>query len=303
MSRMSAFLSVGECMVEMAPAADGLYRLGFAGDTFNTAWYARRCLPRSWSVGFASAIGSDGMSDDMAAFIEREGVETSALRRIEDRTVGLYLIRLTDGERSFSYWRGQAAARSLADDPDWLAATFRGRDIVHFSGITLAILPPSGREALCHALATARGAGTRIAFDTNIRPRLWESREALESALLDGAAVSDVILPSFDEERDAFGDASPEETIERYRARGASTVVVKNGAEPIVARSGDRNVTVAPPREAEVVDTTAAGDSFAAAFLSAEAQGAALETAVERAAALSARVIERRGALAPDLFD
>ncbi len=299
---MSAFLSVGECMVEIAPAEGGLYRLGFAGDTFNTAWYARRCLPRSWSVGFASAIGSDGMSEDMAAFIEREGLEISALRRIEGRTVGLYLIRLTDGERSFSYWRGQSAARSLADDPEWLAEQFRGRDIVHFSGITLAILPPAGRDALCGALAAARRAGTRIAFDTNIRPRLWEGGEALRSALLAGASVSDVILPSFDEERDAFGDASPEATIERYRALGASTVVVKNGADPILARSGERTVTVPPPPDAEVVDTTAAGDSFAAAFLAAEAQGAMLRTAVERAAALSAKVIERRGALAPDFF-
>ena len=38
----SRFLSIGECMIEMALQEDGRYAMGYAGDTFNTAWYARR---------------------------------------------------------------------------------------------------------------------------------------------------------------------------------------------------------------------------------------------------------------------
>ena len=129
-------------MVELAPAGEGLLRQGFAGDTFNTAWYARRLLPPGWTVSYGTVIGEDAVSEDMARFIAGEGLSTDALARHPDRTVGLYMISLKDGERSFSYWRGQSAAKTLADDPARLADMLKGRDNIHFSGITLAILPP-----------------------------------------------------------------------------------------------------------------------------------------------------------------
>ena len=108
---MTSFLALGECMVEIAPAEGGLSRVGFAGDTFNTAWYARQLLPEEWTVSYGSCIGSDAISDEMASYMQSHGVDTSTLRRFSDRTVGLYMISLQDGERSFSYWRGQSAAR------------------------------------------------------------------------------------------------------------------------------------------------------------------------------------------------
>ena len=113
---MPDFLALGECMVEIGPVENGKCRRGFAGDTFNTAWYARRLLPESWTVGYGSCIGSDAISEEMAAYMESHGIDTSAMRRLADRTVGLYMISLQDGERSFSYWRGQSAARAMAED-------------------------------------------------------------------------------------------------------------------------------------------------------------------------------------------
>lgn len=299
-----SFLAIGECMVEMAPAEGGLFRMGFAGDTFNCAWYARRLLPADWTVGYATAVGQDTVSDDMVAFFAREGIDLGAVKRLAGRTVGLYLIRLRAGERSFSYWRGQSAARAMADDAGWLDEIFAGREVVHFSGITLAILSPEARRTLCAALARARARGAHIAFDTNLRPRLWADAKAMRTGLMQGAAVADTVLPSFDEEVTCFGDAAPEATIARYREAGATTVAVKNGAAPIhVWSHEDGTAQIAPPRVAQVVDSTAAGDSFAAAFLAARATGADAATAAERAAALSAKVIGRRGALAPDIFE
>ena len=55
-------LSIGECMVELSQAGEGLLRKGFAGDTFNTAWYARACLSKDWSVDYLTAVGDDPMS-------------------------------------------------------------------------------------------------------------------------------------------------------------------------------------------------------------------------------------------------
>lgn len=290
-------------MVEMADAGGGLYRRGFAGDTFNTAWYARRLLPADWTVGYGSCIGSDAVSAEMRAFMEGEGIDTSALRRLEDRTVGLYMISLEQGERSFSYWRGQSAARALADDPAWLAEVLAGRNILYFSGITLAILSPGARRSLCDALARARADGARVAFDTNLRERLWEAPEAMREGLTMGASVADVVLPSFDEETRAFGDAEPSDTIARYRACGAKIVAVKNGGGDLTLWDADGTRILPAEKFESVVDTTAAGDSFGAAFLAGMATGHPVDDAARQAMGLAAKVIQSRGALVPQIFE
>lgn len=300
---MGRFLALGECMVELAPADGGLLRQGFAGDTFNAAWYARRALPAGWTVDYATQVGSDAVSAAMLAFMAGEGIGTGNIRQREDRTVGLYLISLKDGERSFSYWRGQSAARMLAEDPAWLAGVLEGRQVIHFSGITLAILPPEGRAGLCAALARARAGGALVSFDTNLRPRLWEGTAAMQAGLQLGASVADVVLPSFDEEAGLFGDASPEATAARYAALGAQVVAVKNGAEPLTLRTGESVVSLPAVPVPQVVDTTAAGDSFAGVFLAGLASGRPLTDAANAAMQVAARVIGARGALVPGAVD
>ncbi len=299
---MGAFLCIGECMIEISDAGGGLYRRGFAGDTFNTAWYARHLLPEDWRVGYCSCIGSDAASDEMAAFMAGEGIETTALRRVADRTVGLYMISLDNGERSFSYWRSQSAARLLASDGDWLRDAVQGCDVLYFSGITLAILDPKGRATLCAALARARAAGARVAFDTNLRPRLWEDRQTMVEGMRAGAAVADIVLPSFDEEQVLFGDTDPAQTIARYRDLGADLVAVKDGGGALRLWDGDQTHVLPPVAVAQVVDSTAAGDSFGAAFLAGLCTGASPREAACAAMALAAQVIQSRGALVPGIF-
>mgnify|MGYP000306644626 FL=1 len=292
------FLSVGECMVEMSPVDGGAYRMGFAGDTFNTAWYARRLLGDEWTVGYASCVGTDAISDRMVAAMQAAGIDTGAVRRVPDRSVGLYLIQLENAERSFAYWRGQSAARTLADDPDWLAGVFGRADVIFYSGITLAILSDTARETLCAALAQARARGATTVFDTNMRARLWPGAEAMRAGIMRGAAQADIVLPSFDEEEAAFGDPTPQAVAARYHAVGARLVVVKNGAGEILVSDKDGWPFVhRPAGVANVIDTTAAGDSFDAAFLAAYLQGQGLREAAARGAALAERVVQAPGAL------
>ena len=298
---MKNILSIGECMVEMAPRADGAYTRGFAGDTFNAAWYLAKLLPEGATVDYFTAVGTDAVSGEMLDFMERSGVGTGCIRRIEDRTVGLYMIALKDGERSFSYWRGQSAAKRLAADREALEAAVEGRDLILFSGITMAIVDEEDRGTLLDVLAEARKAGAVIAFDPNMRLRLWPSRAVMAEIIMQAAAISDMVLPSFDEDGAVFGDDTPEATIARYRARGAETVVVKNGVDTVHAQSGTEGAITFQPTPAEnVVDTTAAGDSFNAGLIAALARGESLAEGIARAAALSARVIAARGALVDD---
>ena len=142
-------------MAELAPAnTSEEYRLGFAGDTFNTAWYLAKLQPEM-VVSFFTALGNDPVSTQMHEFILSSGIETRHIQTKSDSTVGLYLISLDNGERSFSYWRGQSAARQLADDTDLLASAMQTVDMVYFSGITLAILNDNSRENLFNALRRA----------------------------------------------------------------------------------------------------------------------------------------------------
>ena len=291
------FVSLGECMVEMAPTAQGTFSMGFAGDTLNTAWYARRCLPAAWSVDYVTAVGTDAVSDRMLAFFTEAGLGTTHIARLADRTVGLYLIQLDHGERSFAYWRSTSAARTLAADPSRLAAALAGAGVAYVSGITLAILPDTDRPALLAALAAARTNGTRIVFDPNLRPRLWPSADAMRAAITNAARHADIVLPSFDDEAAHFGDADPDATARRYAGLGAGLVVVKNAAGPITALSAGTLTRHTPAPAVEVVDTTAAGDSFNAAFLAAHLTGAPLADAIRAGATLAARVIGARGAL------
>jgi 2-dehydro-3-deoxygluconokinase len=288
-------LSIGECMAELAPSErPGDYRLGFAGDTYNTAWYlARLRCP----VSYLTSVGDDEISRRMVEAMQSAGVGTEAVSVVPGATVGLYLITLADGERSFSYWRGRSAARHLADDPDRLARAMAGADLIYLSGITLAILAPAARDRLFDALAAARGQGRTVAFDSNLRPRLWTDPAEMTRTVMAAAALADIALPSHEDEATWFQDADPEATAARYAGAGARIVAVKDGPAPVLWREAGRSGRVEVPPVARIVDTTAAGDSFNAGFLSALGKGVPVAEAVAAGCHLSAQVVQGRGAL------
>lgn len=290
-------VSIGECMVELRPSGDGGIVQSFAGDSLNTAYYARLFSPPGWTVDYVSAIGTDGLSLEMERFIGQNGIGTAGIRRLTDMLPGLYMIHLDKGERSFSYWRSNAAARRLADDADWLEEAIGVADAIFFSGITLAILPPLGRRNLLRVLREARLRGCTIAFDPNIRARLWEDAETLHRSISQAASVSNLLLPSFDDEKLHFGDPDPQATIARYQALGVDRVVVKNGNRDIVMSDHGVICRIEAMPVVAVVDSTSAGDSFNGAFLARfTALGSSVEAA-QHAAHVASIVIGHHGAL------
>ncbi len=284
-------------MVELSQAGEGLLRKGFAGDTFNTAWYARACLPEEWTVNYLTALGDDPLSSEMFTFMKGAGIGTESIREIPGKTPGLYLITLQDGERTFSYWRDSAAARKLADDAEHLRHWIEKSDIIYFSGITLAILAPEAVETLLVELRRAKAAGKHIAFDPNIRPRLWADKDIMLKSISNGARAATLVLPSFDDETTHFGDASIEATIARYHSLGVEGVVVKNGEHGAVLSFPGTSSFSPAITASKVIDTTSAGDSFNGGFLSRLVQGASPEEAAAYGAAVASVVIGHHGAL------
>ena len=293
-----SFASIGECMIELSGRDGDLWSMGFAGDTFNAAYYARAVLPAERRVAYVTALGDDPFSKRLRAFIGARGVETDRIREIPGRRPGLYAITLAGAERTFSYWRGESAARQLADDAEWLVAALAGAELLYFSGITLGILEPEARARLLAALAERRREGARIAFDTNFRPALWPDREVARFAMEAAYSVADVVLPTFDDEAALFGDASAQATANRIARSGGAEIVVKNGSEPCLVMSGGRSDWVPAVTPDRLVDTTGAGDSFSGAYLSGRLLGLDPLAAARLGHAVAAQVIGTRGAMA-----
>ncbi|MCA1490800.1 sugar kinase [Sinorhizobium alkalisoli] len=290
-------LSIGECMVELMQAERGMLRKGYAGDSFNTAYYARLFAPADWTVDYFTAVGTDAVSDEMIAFMESNGIGTSHIARIEGRMPGLYMIHLKEGERSFSYWRSTSSAKLLAEDPDRLRKAVEAADVAFFSGITLAILSPGAGETLLSELRRAKAGGKRVVFDPNIRPRLWDDATRMLTTLEAGARAATMVLPSFDDEATHFGDASVGETIDRYRALGVEEIAVKDGGKGITLQFDGERLHVPAVPASRIVDTTSAGDSFNGSFLARLAAGDSPADAAAFAAHVAAAVIGHHGAL------
>lgn len=292
-------VAIGEAMVELAPVGGGLYRRGIAGDTFNTAWHMAQALAGRARAGFVSRVGQDAISDAFVAELVADGLDVSGIGRDAARTMGLYLIELDGVERSFHYWRSTSAARLLASDTDILTASIQGAGLIHLSGITVAILAPQDRTRLIAALTEARAAGARVSFDPNIRPKLWSSMDEVRETIPRFLAVTDIALPSFDDEGAVWADTSPEVTLARFAAAGVAEVVVKNGAGAVAVLADGASTQHPTPAVSGIKDTTGAGDAFNAGYLSARLRGHAPDQAVTHGQAFAAEVIRHFGARIP----
>lgn len=290
---------IGEAMVEFRRADDQFWQQGFAGDVLNVGWALRALLAESEvTIKFLSRVGEDCFSESFYAFLVDSGISTDLLERDPDRTIGLYTIE-TDagGERSFSYWRGQSAARYLSADPERLRAQVGTADMVYVSGITLAILLPQHRDAFLSTLLDLKGSGTTIAFDPNIRPHLWEDPATMKKTIADTARLADIVLPTFEDEAHAFGDAETWATIARYKRLGAREICVKNGVDPTCYTLDDDSGQMDVPYAVKAVDTTGAGDGFNGAYLASRFAGAGVPAAIRTGQAVSRAVVGERGAL------
>jgi 2-dehydro-3-deoxygluconokinase len=298
--------AIGECMIELQRSAQGqggMMDYRFGGDTLNTAVYMARLLdPAAVRVAYVTGLGVDGMSAEMLAAWEREGIDTSCVQRLADRLPGIYMIE-TDpaGERRFHYWRRDSAARHWLEAPDAgkVLVQLAAARMVYLSGISLAILAPADRELLFSALARCRAAGGAVVFDNNYRPRLWESPEAARAVYGRVLAQADIALLTLDDEVALYGPADAHAVIERARALGVGEVVVKCGGDPCVVWHDGRLYEVAPQPVSGVIDTTAAGDSFGAAYMAARLAGQGPEDAARAGHRLAGTVIRHRGAIIP----
>lgn len=300
--------AIGECMIERREKGTDLKSVPdisrkYSGDTLNTLTYMARLLDQdSTELFYITALGMDLDSASMLAAWEAEGINTAFVRRFRDKLPGSYTIATgQDGERRFSYDRGESAARDLFRD-DYAASlsnSLKGLSLFYLSGITVAILPPHGRESLLNLLRTLRRAGVVIVYDPNYRAALWsspgEARDWSERVYLE----ADVAMPGFDDEKALFEDATPELVCKRLADLGIAEIIMKNGSSPCLVVAGKGIVDFPVTVQERVVDTTAAGDSFNAGYISSRLSGHDVAASVRAGQVLADRVIQYPGAIIP----
>jgi 2-dehydro-3-deoxygluconokinase len=294
---MSRVACIGECMIELRQARDGLYSRGYGGDTLNTAVYLARL---GIEVDYVTALGDDGLSDEMIAGWKAESVGTTRVARLKGKLPGIYMIETNEqGERRFFHWRDSAAARQLMDLPetDDVLRSLAGYEIVYFSAITLSIFNPEGRARLLGALRRAREQGARIVFDTNFRARGWRDRDEVRGAFEEAFAASDIVLASTEDMLPVYPDETDEQLIRRVGSKEAILKLLDPGS--IVSFEGVLHGITPEPVTNPVVDTTAAGDSFAAAYIAARLAGADPIEAARAGHRLAGVVVCYPGAIIP----
>ncbi len=293
---MARVAAIGECMVELVEHADRHLSRGWGGDTLNTAVYlARLGVP----VDYVTALGDDSWSEEMLAGWRAEGVGTDHVLRLPGRMPGLYLIQTSaNGERRFSYWRDSAPARDLfgLSQTESLIQTLCGYDLLYFSGITLSLYGETGREAFLAGLDRARARGARLAFDTNFRARGWPDRHMARRSYREALSRADIALCSAEDLEGLF-ECPAEQVLSTIP--GPREIVLKETIPGCVIMFEGTICRIPAEPGIGVVDTTAAGDSFAAAYLWARLAGASPAEAARSGHRLAGVVVQHRGAIIP----
>lgn len=263
---------IGECMIELQANTSDTIRRSYAGDTLNTAIYlARLAGVHGAQVDYMTALGKDEFSNEMILRFQNEGIGCEEIRQLDNKLPGLYFVQVDDkGERSFSYWRGESAAKDLfKPETQPSVSTLADYDFIYLSGISLAILDTESRNRLLELLQKARQLGSKICFDNNYRPRLWNDIEETQIWYKQILRLTDYAFLTFDDEQAVWSDSTPEQTLARYDENQIQNLIIKCGSEPCVIRTPSFTGSIPAkkiPAE-QVIDTNAAGDSFSAGYL------------------------------------
>lgn len=292
---------IGECMIELNREPFGNMRQTYGGDSLNTATYlARVTSPDQIEVRYISALGTDKRSQGMLDAWQADNINTDFVLRDKHRKPGLYLIQLDkQGERTFLYLRNQSAARYFLQHADYPKAlnAIAEADMVYLSGISLAILPAEDRLMLIHQLSELKKQGIKIAFDSNYRPKLWESARTAQQHYAKLFALVDLALVTFDDEHLLWGDEDEQDTLTRLAQYNIETIVVKQGSQGATVQNNGEQIFVPTVPVENVVDTTSAGDAFNAGFLNGYLLGKDLVTCCRQGNALAGIVIKHKGAI------
>jgi 2-dehydro-3-deoxygluconokinase len=287
-------LSIGEPMIELnqTRAGDAAYLQGFGGDTSNMLIAAARQGART---AYVTRLGDDAFGGMFLALWASEGVDARGVTIDARAHTAVYFV--THGERGhvFSYLRAGSAASRLApgDVPRDLVDAAR---FVHASGISMAI-SASACDAVLALFDAGRASGAQVAFDSNLRLKLWPLPRA-RAMIGAAAAASDYFFPSLEDAHALSGYEDAQRNLDWSHRLGARNVFLKLGRDGALVSDGTRAERIAG-HAVDAVDATGAGDCFCGAALARLAAGDSIFDAARYANAAAALATTGFGAVAP----
>jgi 2-dehydro-3-deoxygluconokinase len=288
-------VAIGEAMVEFnqtSQADDRAYLQGFGGDTSNALIAAAR---QGAKCAYVTKLGDDEFGRMCLGLWSEEGIDTEGVGIDTSAPTGIYFVRHGRDGHTFSYLRtGSAASRMQpADVPAPLIERAR---YLHVSGISQAI-SASATDSVFHAIHIARAAGVKVAYDPNLRLKLWPLDRA-RAVILATIPLTDYFLPSLDDVRLLSGLDDPVAILDWCHRQHASTVVFKLGREGSwVSEGADRTPIAA--FSVDAIDATGAGDCFDGSLLARLAAGDDVVSSARWASAAAALTTTGYGAVAP----
>ena len=287
-------VSIGEPMIEFNQTTPDQprYLQGFGGDTSNMIVAAARSGART---AYFTRLGDDAFGRMFLALWQREGVDARSVAVDPSAHTAVYFVTHGAGGHAFSYLRAGSAASRMGPQ-DLPASLLRAARIVHASAISQAI-STSACDAVLEAFAIAREAGAKIAFDANLRLKLWPLARA-RATIAATAALADYFFPSLDDARALSDLDDPQRILDWCHRLGAATVFLKLGTDGALVSDGTRREHLAGLR-VDAVDATGAGDCFCGACLARIAAGDTIWQAARYANAAAALSTTGFGAVDP----
>jgi sugar/nucleoside kinase (ribokinase family) len=259
----------------------GLYTGGCAVNAASAL--ARLGLP----VEVVGKVGDDPFGDFVIQALTGRGIGSQGIKRDSRSGTSATMVMVgPDGERRFIHYLG-ANARFTLDDVD--LAQVQSGSILHIAGAFL--LPGIDGEPAARLLEQARLAGVTTFMDT-----AWDAKGRWMSLLKPCLPHLDYFIPSLPEAVALTGRDDPEDAARALLDEGVGIVGIKMDVQGclVLTRQGERFRT--PAYKVQAVDSTGAGDAFAAGFIAGVWFGWPLEQVANFANAVGALCVTAPGA-------
>ena len=240
-------------------------------------------------AGFIGQVADDLLGRVFHHDLNAAGVRFDTAARDGEPTTARCLIVVTpDGERTMNTFLG--ASQFLPADALDLDM-IRGADVLYLEGYLWD--PQEPRAAMAKAISVARDAGNRVAFTLSDTFCVDRHRDDFNRLLAEGQL--DILFANADELRALKQTEDLEKAVTRTAAEVPLLVVTRGVKGALSVAGGERHEVAAEPVE-KVVDTTGAGDLFAAGFLAGQAQGRPVPDCLTMGAVCAAEIIAHVGA-------
>ena len=292
MEKSLDLVGIGECLVEFSDVGDGQYQVGYSGDVLNALAAGGRL---GLKTGILTALGDDPFLSGLLEVLEAEGIDRSQVSVLENKPNGIYFIHLDEsGIPRFHFLRNNSAARETftCQDLSVLIDYARSARALLFSSIPLAVM--KDRDKFFELLRAVKGE-TILAFDLNLRRKLWDDVRELIPPLDELASLLDVLFVTDEDDALLFGQRPAREALDDYARRGFRQIVFRRGGSPTLVKDEAESFGVPVPHVASIVDTTGAGDAFNAGFIAAMLRHHASFECAAMGNATAAASLESRG--------